>query len=55
MRTCQICGDRFTGEEVSEWRADHEAFQDRPLICPDCWDTLQHKDLEDRFEELMRR
>jgi len=24
-----------------------------PLICPDCWDNLQHKDLEDQFEELM--
>lgn len=56
MRTCQICGGRFTGEEVSEWRADHEAFQDHPLICPDCYDReINHKDLEDQFEVLMRR
>ena len=56
MRTCQICGGRFTGEEVSEWRADHEAFQDHPLICPDCYDReINHKDLEAQFEVLMRR
>jgi hypothetical protein len=24
-----------------------------PLICPDCWDNLQRKDLEDQFKELM--
>lgn len=54
MKTCTKCGDRFTGEEIAEWRADHEAFQESPLICPDCWDTLfAHKDLEDQFQEAM--
>ena len=42
MRTCQICGGRFTGEEVSEWRADHDR-------------EINHKDMEDQFEVLMRR
>ena len=53
MRKCTRCGDRISGEEISEWRAEHEAFSMHPLICPDCWDNLQRKDLEDQFEELM--
>lgn len=53
MQKCTMCGDRISGEEISEWRAEHEAFSMHPLICPDCWDNLQHKDLEDQFEELM--
>lgn len=53
MRRCTICGDRFTGEEISEWRSEHEAFWDRPLICPDCFDRQERKAPEDRFEDLM--
>ena len=53
MQKCTRCGDRISGEEISEWRAEHEAFSMHPLICPDCWDNLQRKDLEDQFEELM--
>lgn len=53
MRICTMCGDRFLSEEVSEWRTEHEQFSLHPFICPDCYDRLQHKDLEDQFEELM--
>lgn len=54
MKTCTKCGDRFTGEEIAEWRSDHEDFSERPFICPDCWDRIYaHKDLEDQFEEAM--
>lgn len=53
MKKCTVCGDRFLGEEISEWRAEHEEFSLHPFICPDCWDRLHHKDLEDQFEELM--
>lgn len=53
MQKCTRCGDKISGEEISEWRAEHEAFSMHPLICPDCWDNLQRKDLEDQFEELM--
>ena len=53
MKTCTVCGDRFLGEEVSEWRSDHEQFSLHPFICPDCYDRLQRKDLEDQFEQLM--
>ena len=54
MRTCTICGDRFRGEEVSEWRSEREPFSDRPFICPDCYDrTFNHTDLEDQFKTLI--
>jgi len=55
MKRCMVCGDKFTGEEISEWWADHEDFQAHPLICPDCYDrTRKHKDLEDLFNDLMK-
>ncbi len=54
MRRCTVCGDRFLGEEISEWRADHEPYSLTPFICPDCYERkLGHKDLEDQFAELM--
>lgn len=55
MKICTVCGDRFLGEEVSEWRAEREQFSLHPFICPDCWDNLQHKDPEDQVKELLRR
>ena len=54
MKRCMVCGDKFTGEEISEWWADHEDFQAHPLICPDCYDRRNRRDLEDRFEDLMK-
>ena len=54
MQKCTICGDRVLGEEISEWRSEHEAFSLHPLICPDCYDRLNRKDLEDQFDELMK-
>lgn len=53
MKKCTRCGWKISGEEISEWKQEHEEFSEHPLICPDCWDNLQHKDLEDQFEELM--
>lgn len=53
MKTCTVCGDRFLGEEISEWRTDNEDFSLRPFICPDCYDRLRRKELEDQFDELM--
>ena len=54
MQECTICGDRVLGEEISEWRSEHEAFSLHPLICPDCYDRLNRKDLDDQFDELMK-
>lgn len=53
MKRCTVCGDSFLGEEISEWRSDHEPYSLNPFICPDCYDRLQRKDLEDQFEDLM--
>lgn len=53
MQKCTKCGDKFTGEEISELRADHEEFSLHPFICPDCYDRLSRMDLEDQFKEAM--
>ena len=53
MQKCTKCGDRFTGEEISELRAEHEEFSQHPFICPDCYDRLNRKDLEDQFKGAM--
>ena len=54
MMTCTVCNERFMGEEVSEWRTEKEQFSMHPFICPDCYDNLQRKDLEDQFSVLMK-
>lgn len=54
MKTCVKCGDRFSGEEISEWRADGEQYSTQPFMCPDCYDTFSRQDLEDQFSELMQ-
>jgi len=53
MKTCTVCGERFLGETISEWRADHEEFSLNPFICPDCYDNMWHMNLEDLFDQLM--
>ena len=53
MQRCTKCGDRFSGEEINEWRHDNESFSTRPFMCPDCYDTFSRQDLENQFAELM--
>lgn len=53
MKKCVKCGWKITGEEISEWKAEHEEFSEHPLICPDCWADYQSKDLEDQLDEAM--
>lgn len=52
-RTCTICGEMFFQDEIAEWRADHEPYFPDPLICPDCYDNMQRKDLEDQLTDLV--
>ena len=54
MHKCTYCGDKYSGEAISEMRTEHEEFSLHPFICPDCYDRLNRKDLEDQFDELMR-
>ena len=54
MKRCTYCDDPFTGEEISEMRAEHEEFSMHPFICPDCWDRLQRKDAEEMFKSLLK-
>lgn len=53
MKICTVCKDRFSGEEISEWRADREPFSASPFMCPDCYDRFVRQDLEDQFLQLM--
>ncbi len=50
MKKCKYCGDKFTGEEISELRSEHEQFSINPFICPDCYDRLNRMDLEEQFD-----
>lgn len=54
MKICIKCKDQFSGEEISEWRAEHEIFSTNPFMCPDCYDIFIRQDLEDQFLELMQ-
>ena len=53
MYRCSKCGEKYLGEEVSEWRSEKEQFSMHPFICPDCYDRLSRMDLEDQFKDLM--
>ena len=53
MYKCVKCGDKFSGEQISEMRHDGEHFSLHPFMCPDCWDTHNRMDLEDQMSELM--
>ena len=50
---CTECGEKYIGEELSEWRSEHEQFSMHPFICPDCYDRRQRKDLEDQLDQLI--
>ena len=54
MKVCVRCKDKFSNEEISEWKTEHESFSMNPFLCPDCFDRFKHLDLEDQFDELMR-
>lgn len=53
MKICTRCREKYTGEEISEWKTEHEAFSMNPFMCPDCYDTFSKQDLEEQFSELM--
>ena len=55
MKICTECGEKFTGEELTELRHEGEQFSLHPFICPDCYDRINRMDLEDRLEHLLRR
>lgn len=58
MRTwaCIYCNEIFTRADLTELIEMGERFKqiDRDyIICPDCLDELNHKDLEEQFDELL--
>ena len=53
MKVCTMCGDKFTGEQISEMRSDHEEFSLHPFVCPDCYDRLNRMDPADQVKKLV--
>lgn len=53
MKICVRCKDRFSSEEISEWRTEHEPFSTSPFMCPDCYDAFSRMDLEDQLTALL--
>ena len=54
IKTCVMCGESFSLDEIQEWRESGEPFSSKPLfVCPDCLDSFTRQDLEDQFNELM--
>ena len=54
MRRCIYCRDQYTDEEIIDWSEADDNYSTDPLICPDCYDRIiNHKDLEDQFDEIM--
>lgn len=52
-KVCAKCGEIYTDEDISEL-SRIEPFSLDPFICPDCYDNLNRKDLEDQFNDLMK-
>lgn len=53
-KTCVMCGESFSQEEIDEWRESGELFSSNPLfVCPDCLDRFTRQDVEDQFLGLM--
>ena len=49
---CVICGDVFEPTDLEELKEMHEHFHINPFICPDCYDNVGRKDLEDQFNVI---
>lgn len=53
MKVCTHCGERYTGEEITELRHEGEEFCFHPFMCPDCFDQFRRMDLGGQFQEAM--
>ena len=52
-RICTKCGERYSGREVSQLKSWGEKMWLDPFICPDCYDALRRKSLEDQEKDLL--
>lgn len=52
-RTCTKCGERYSEREVSQLKSWGEKMWLDPFICPDCYDALRRKSLEDQEKDLL--
>lgn len=50
---CWCCKEVFTKADIRCWKQLHEDFYTHPLICPDCLDTFNHLDEDEKIQYLM--
>lgn len=52
---CRDCGAKFTLADLADFRDMGESYYHgrTVFICPDCYDFLARKDLEDQFSALI--
>jgi DNA-directed RNA polymerase subunit RPC12/RpoP len=53
VKVCSKCGEEYSAGDLAELRDMGEAYNDRPFMCPDCYDTFRRRDLEDQLGSLI--
>ena len=55
--TCIYCGEIYTPQEVKELKRMGEEFAngDNGFICPDCWNRINNRPVEEQVMELIRK
>ena len=55
--TCIYCGEIYTPQEVKELkqRGEEYALGDNGFICPDCWDSINRRPVEDQVMDLLKK
>ena len=53
---CQDCGERFTSEDLREFREMGEVYHKEKscFLCPDCYDSFQCMTLEDQMDFFLK-
>ncbi len=57
MIKCRMCGEEYDADDIRDLKDMHENFYQLgdTFICPDCWDNLQHKELDDFLDIMMKK
>ena len=52
---CRSCKETYTSSDLRELRLMREPYylEGETFYCPDCYDNMRRKDLEDLFETLV--
>lgn len=55
--TCIYCGEIYSPQEVKELKHEGKeyALGDNGFICPDCWNSINKRPVEEQVMELLRK